>query len=176
MMHGILLCSCSTTSFGSVVMTVKVSKSVPASRSFHPLPETCERIRLTVLHCDRERLLCLRIQALPLIKTIRRHQTAAIFDRVTKNRCSCDRLCLGIDRAKSDARVLCPEQKGISPQRMSTSSRSPVSRFIELQAGRSVARHSSSARSRAKQNRGQQIVPQSSVCRSGEHSGHTRDQ
>jgi hypothetical protein len=54
----------STTSFGSVVMTVKVSRSVPALRSFHLSHRPASAYGWPSFHSDRERLLRLRVQLL----------------------------------------------------------------------------------------------------------------
>src|SRR5262249_17525735 len=79
------------------------------------LPETCECIGLIVFQCDCEWLLHLFADSLPLIKCIRRHQTAPVPNGFAEGGRCRDCLCFCVDRAKTDLWVLCPEGNKTPP-------------------------------------------------------------
>jgi hypothetical protein len=71
---------------------------------------TSQRIRLAILHRNSERLLRLRVQLLPFIECVGRHQAAPVLDGFSECWCCGDRLRLRVDRTKPNLRVFCPER------------------------------------------------------------------
>src|SRR3954453_7598222 len=59
---------------------------------------------------DRERLLILLVQSLPLVKPIRRHQAASLLPCLAKSGTCCNSLGFGIDCAEGCLSVLRPER------------------------------------------------------------------
>jgi hypothetical protein len=73
------------------------------------IPQSSEGVWRTVLHADRKWLLCLRIELLPLVERIRRHEAPTGFECLAKGRSGGDRLGLRIDRRQANLRLLGPE-------------------------------------------------------------------
>src|SRR5450631_4322445 len=75
-----------------------------------PVPESSECVRLTAFEREGEGVFCLGIDALPLVKSIGRHQAAALLHCVPEGGFGGSLLSSRVDGGVAELWVLCPER------------------------------------------------------------------